>query len=113
MIKQDWMEIVAGHELVDALEIEQKSKIKFNSIGYDSNSLCKLQQNQANRGIIGIEIVKSMYGYSVRYDSGLQNFALLARSQELGGTFEGARQFAQNWVNQDKSRRYAWCRKGA
>jgi hypothetical protein len=46
----------------------------------------------------------------VRYDSGLQNFALLARSCELGGTLEAAEAFARAWVAEDPERRYAWTR---
>lgn len=111
MIKQDWMIIVAGHELVDAMEAEQKAKVKWGCGGYNSEQLCILQREQSARGIQGAEIVTSFHGYSVRYDSGLQNFGLLARSQELGGTLEAAEQFARHWVSQDASRRYAWRRK--
>lgn len=111
MIKQDWMIIIAGNAVVDAMEVEQKATVPFNGYGYESEALCRLQSRQASRGIIGVEIVKSMHGYSVRYDSGLQNFGLLAHAQDLGGTLEGAETFVKTWVEQDQSRRYAWRRK--
>lgn len=110
MIKQDWMVIVAGHELVDAMEAEQKATCRMGCGGYNSDDLSVYHRNQSACGIIGVEIVKSIHGSSVRYDSGMQNFGLLARSQELGGTLEAAEQFACNWVANDPDRRYAWRR---
>ena len=111
MIKQDWMIIVAGDALVDAMEVEQKATCRWGCGGYNSDDLAVYHRNQSARGIIGVEIVKSMHGHSVRYDSGMQNFGLLARSQELGGTYEAAEQYARTWVAKDPERRYAWCRK--
>jgi hypothetical protein len=111
MIKQDWMIIVAGHDLVDAMETEQKATCRFTGFGYNSDDLSVLQGEQSRRGIRGVEIVGCIGGYSVRYDSSLQNFGLLATSRDLGGTLESAEQFARNWVGQDTARRYAWRRK--
>jgi hypothetical protein len=111
MIKQDWMIIVAGHDLVDALEAKQKATCRWTGQGYDSNDISEMQRDESSRGIRGVELVKAIKGWSVRYDSGLQNFGLLARSQELGGTLEAAEQYARNWVAQDASRRYAWRRR--
>lgn len=111
MIKQDWMIIVAGNELVDALTAEQIARVPYGCGGFRSEELCVFQREQSARGITGVEVVKSFHGHSVRYDSGLQNFGLLARSQELGGTLEAAERFARDWVSQDASRRYAWRRR--
>ena len=41
---------------------------------YSSEPLCEWQRDVSRRGIVGAEIVESMYGWSVRYDSGLQNW---------------------------------------
>ncbi len=112
MIKQDWMIIVAGHNLVAAMEAEQKAKVRWTGCGYDSDELAVLQRDHSKRGIKGVEIVQSIKGNSVRYDSGLQNFGLLATSLDLGGTLEAAEQFACDWVAKDPTRRYAWRRKG-
>ena len=111
MIKQDWMIIVAGHDLVDAMEIEQKAKCRFNGFGYNSDDLAVLHREQSARRIQGVEIVGCIGGYSIRYDSGLQNFGLLASSRELGGTLEAAEKFASNWVSKDASCRYIWRRR--
>lgn len=113
MIKQDWMVIVAGEALVDAMSAEQKLRCRWTGGGYASDELCVLQREQAARGILGCEIVASNYGHSVRYDSGLQNFGLLAssRSGPLDGSLEHAERWAREWVAHDPTRRYAWRRK--
>jgi hypothetical protein len=113
MINQDWMTIVAGEALVDALQAETKARVPWGCGGYKSEPLCRLQGEQVARGIYGAEIVRSNYGCSVRYDSGLQNFGLLAssRSGYLDGTLEHAVAWATKWVAEDPARRYAWYRK--
>lgn len=113
MLKQDWMTIVAGEELVDALTAEQQALIPQDGQGYfKSEPLCRLQQEQAARGIVGAEIVRSVYGNSVRYDSGLQDFGLLASSRAgmLDGTLGDAIRWATEWVSRDPAKRYAWHR---
>ena len=94
------------------MKTEQKAKVRWTGLGYDSEELCALQRERSRRGIIGVEIVQSIHGQSVRYDSGLQNFGLVARSRDLpdGGSLEAAEEFCRNWVAQDASRRYAWRR---
>lgn len=113
MIKQDWMIIVAGHELVDAMSAEQIARVPYGCGGFKSEELCVLQREQAGRGIIGAEIVQSNYGCSVRYDSGLQNFGLLAssRTKQVDGTLADAERWVTNWVSKDPTRRYAWRRR--
>lgn len=108
MIKQAWMTIIAGEELVNAMEAEQKAKVEFTGFGYDSEQLCVLQGEQSRRGIIGVEIVCSMYGHSVRYDSGLANFGLVRSGK--GVSLENAEQWCRDWVAQDPTKRYAWRR---
>lgn len=113
MIKQAWMVIVAGEALVDSLTTEQLRRVPRTGAGFQSDALCALQREQAARGIVGAEIVCSNYGCSVRYDSGLQNFGLLAssRSRQLDGTLDHAERWVREWVAQDPGRRYAWRRK--
>lgn len=113
MIKQDWMTIIAGEQLVDQLTTETRARCQNTGAGFNSTQLCTLQREQAGRGITGAEIVVSNYGCSVRYDSGLQNFGLLAsaRAKQIDGTMEGAVAFAKAWVAKDPARRYAWHRK--
>lgn len=111
MIKQDWMIIVAGEKLVNDITAETKARCQFTGVGYNSDQLCLLQREHSSKGILGVEIVCSIYGHSVRYDSGLQGFGLLARSRDIGGTLEAAEAYCRNWVAQDTERRYAWRRK--
>lgn len=109
MIVQDWMVIVAGKDLLASMEAEQKATVADTGHGYESEALCRLQQRQAARGILGVEIVRSFYGHSVRYDSGLQNFGLVRSGRNV--SLEDAVQWAEKWVAEDPSRRYAWYRK--
>lgn len=109
MIKQDWMIIVAGEELVDRLSTEQVLRCRKGAYGYDSTDLVALQREQAGRGILGVEIVQSIYGQSVRYDSGLQNFGLVLAGK--GITLEEAEKWCRDWVAKDPQRRYAWRRR--
>lgn len=102
--------VVAGRELIAALDAEKKARCAHTGAGYNSDQLCTVQSEHAGRGILGAEVVCSRRGHSVRYDSGLQEFGLLARSQELGGTLEAAEAWVCNWVAQDPARRYAWRR---
>lgn len=107
------MIVVAGEALIDALEAEQRAKISQSEGYFKSEELCALQAEQSRRSIIGVEIVESNYGCSIRYDSGLQNFSLLAGSRDgtLDGSLSDAERFAKEWVARDSDRRYAWRRK--
>lgn len=113
MMRQSWMIIVAGDKLVDEMSEERKARCQWTGYGYNSDQLCQLQCEQAARGIIGAEIVMSAYGCSVRYDSGLQGFGLLAssRAKQVDGTLEDAERWVKEWVAKDPTKRYAWRRK--
>lgn len=91
--------IIAGHDVREAIEAEQAQ-----------GELCRTQEAQAKRGILGAQLVRSMFGWSVRYDSGLQNWDLLASSRrgQLDGSFKAAVEWAERWAAQDPTRRYAW-----
>lgn len=96
-------------------KISKERRVSKNAAGYfNSEQLCKLQIEQDCRGIIGANLIKTIYGWSVRYDSGLQNFGVLAsaRCKEIDGSLEAAISWARNWVAQDPHLRYAWMRKG-
>lgn len=102
--------VIAGNELIISLDAEKKARCTWTGYGYNSDQLCQVQSDHSARGIEGAEVVPSIYGHSVRYDSGLQNFGLLARSQELGGTLEGAETWVRDWCARAPQRRYAWRR---
>lgn len=103
--------LVAGAVLYEKLREEKRNTIPQNAAGYfESESLCRLQVQRANRGILGATLVLSMYGWSVRYDSGLQNFGLIAscRCGMLDGSLQMAEEFCRKWVAADPERRYAY-----
>lgn len=113
MYKQDWMIIEGGHDLVDVLTAARDANISRNARGFDSEQLCALQVREAGQGVLGVELVESAYGWTVRYDSGLQNWGLLAsaRSGQLDGSLDDARRYALAWLAEDPKNRYAWRRK--
>jgi hypothetical protein len=69
----------------------------------DSESLCAHQREMANRGYRGAEIVQTIRGWSLRYDSGLQDWGLIERGLTSWGEAVAA---AQRWQSQDPDRRY-------
>lgn len=115
MIKQNWMLIIAGENLVDAMTAETKAHCEWTGRGYRSDDVCTLQREHAAKNIVGAEVIVTSMGCSVRYDSGLQNFGLLAGSKSgmLDGSLGHAEQWAREWVSKDPARRYAWRRKMA
>lgn len=106
------MQFIAGQELWDNLQAEKRAKVPAGQYPgtFESTALCALQVAQAQRGILGVQLIESIYGWSVRYDSGIQNFGIIAGSRrgDLNGSFEAAAQFAKTWVAQDPAKRYAW-----
>lgn len=97
--------IIAGQDVYDA---QQQRKHDAMGNKRDSEWLCQWQQIEARNGIVEAEIVKSIYGYSVRHASGLQNFSLIAscRRGQLDGTLDAAIAFAKGWQSADPTRRY-------
>jgi hypothetical protein len=75
---------------------------------YASEPLCRWQASEGRFGILEIEIVESVYGYSVRYASGLMNFGLLAakRMGNTDGSLTAAMEFCRKWQAADPERRY-------
>jgi hypothetical protein len=101
------MIIVAGQAVYDRLQEERRSRVS------QGESLPGVQEKQFASGFLGAEIVESNYGFSVRHDTGLMNWGLIAssRSKEVDGTVEDAERAARDWVARDPDRRYAWRRK--
>ena len=103
------MNIVVGQELYAKLQAEKAERVAKAGEFYSSEPLCEWQREVSRRGILGAHIVQSMYGFSVRYDSGLQNFGILHASRGAADpSREAAIDFAKAWVAQDPSRRYVW-----
>ncbi len=110
---------VAGHELFAAVQAERAGALEaqhaVRRAGHVSDRLVEVQVEQSRRGIRGARLVHTDYGWSVRADSGLQDFALLAsaRRKQVDGTLEDAERFAKEWVAADPAHRYAWRDAGA
>ena len=107
------MNFVAGKEVWDGLVAEKEATVSRNPQGfYASRELIALQSRQHTLGYRGVQLVESLYGWTVRADSGLDSFNLLAgaRSGALDGTWESAVMWAQAWCRELPTHRYAWYR---
>lgn len=83
--------VIAGQELADKLRDER--------LNLNGKDLCQWQVEVSRRGIIEIEIVQSLYGYSVRYASGLQEWGLLRPARGAkDNSLEAAKKFCVDWV---------------
>jgi hypothetical protein len=104
----------ANFKVVAGLETATRYDAELEMMrGNSDNDLCAAQRRQAQAGREGVEICPSIYGWSVRYDSGLQNFELVASCRygtSVDGTRTDAIRFATEWVNQSPKTRYAWMR---
>jgi hypothetical protein len=59
---------------------------------------------------VGAEIVVTIYGYGLRYASGLQGFGIIASAQSLG-TLDRAIAYAQEWAASEPAKtRYVFIR---
>ncbi|MYM92675.1 hypothetical protein [Duganella vulcania] len=105
--------VFAGKEVHAEMEAEA-NRIAPLQLGLrDSEVLSRLQKSQSKRGYIGVELVNSAYGWSVRYDSGTRDFGLLAgaRRGNIDGSLKSAIDWATRWVEEDPAHRYASGRK--
>lgn len=102
------IQIIAGQKLHASIEAQRDATVPKSGAYFQSEPLCEFHHSLDRRGILGAQLVKSIYGWSVRYDSGLQNFGIIAgsRSGQLDGTYEDAVRYAQYWVDLDPTRRY-------
>lgn len=102
--------VTAGQRLYARMKAEQEVVVLRNAGRYDSEDLCRLQEARSRLGIVGAKLIASNHGWYLRYDSGLQDFGIIAcgRHGHLDGTYAHAAHYAKNWVAADPARRYAW-----
>lgn len=107
--------IVIGQQVHAALMAERERLVPHSKRPglehcYESKPLCQWQSDVHYRGYRGAELVKSIYGWSVRSDSGMENFCLIysSRAGQVDGTFEDAVRAAQEWVDENPGKRYVW-----
>lgn len=103
---------IAGESVFNAAQAEREAVMAKCEVPFGhgrSEVLCRVQSQQAARGLTGAHIVRSMYGFSVRYDSGLQNFALLRAARGSSDpSLAAAIRFCADWVAQSPQHRYAY-----
>lgn len=106
-LSPEWFTVIAGQTVVDAIGARRPTGTE------PDRELCRRQEQEHSEGFEGVEVGPSMYGWSVRYDSGLNGFNLVASSRygSLDGTRADAIRFATEWVSKNPARRYAWIRK--
>jgi hypothetical protein len=105
--------VVVGQGVAAALDAEKASLPRgFHPGTFASEPLCAWQREVHARGFRDVELVQSVYGWSVRSGTGLENFALLASSRagQVDGSYEDALRWATKWCADSPERRYAWRR---
>lgn len=99
------LKFIAGEEVWNLLQAEKIQKVSQNAKGFNSRELIILQGEWSRRGIIGAELVESsMRGWTLRYDSGIQNWSIIAADMAKGEVIE----YAIKWVAMDPSHRYVY-----
>lgn len=94
--------------IIAGKEVQDRYLAILNGAG-NSEELCKRQERASREGITEAELVKSMYGWSLRYASGLNDFGLIARARETGATWAKAVEYAKEWQAKDPERRFVTC----
>ena len=109
-------EIIAGQRVLDALDAERAAQCVPSSKYpgcFDSESLCTWQRSVHRRGFEGAELCKTIFGWSVRSDTGLDDFQVLAghRDGQLpNAAREQAAAWAVKWQAERPEHRYVTCR---
>jgi hypothetical protein len=98
--------VIAGNPTKWDREMHDLSKHPKNPRDPDS-ALVRLQVDQHARGRRGARPCKSIYGWSVRSDTGLDNMELLAsaRRGDLDGSLEAALAWGIAWAENDPENR--------
>lgn len=97
MLNTKWYVLIAGNP---TKWDEETENLLDNG---DTKGLVSLQENQAARGRLSAHLIRSIYGWTVRYASGLQNFGLLYASQS--SDIRKAVEFGVEWANKDPENR--------
>lgn len=90
--------VIAGQVAYDAEQAMLDAVAPLTHGLRDSEALSRYQTGA--RSAIPAEIVKSIYGWSLRYASGVQGFSLIASARQgsLDGTYDAAVAAAHKWV---------------
>lgn len=105
----DFRHVFAGKEAFDRWEADKQANVPNFGGLYDSDALCAFQGKQADQGRRGCKVDESIYGWTLRYDSGLQNHRIILATGS--DDLDNAMEEAKRWVAQDPKNRYAWISK--
>src|SRR5258706_10414503 len=105
-------EVFFGQDVRDTLDAE-RAKCCVASKRYpgcfESDSLCAWQSEVHQRGFRGAQLCETIFGWSVRSDTGLDNFRILAGHRDgalPNATKEQALAWAQEWQAERPNHRY-------
>lgn len=103
MLNTERVMLLAGNPEPWDEEIRKKSRRGSASNTFNSEDLCELQIKQSSRGRLSAHLVLSMYGWTVRYASGLQGFSILYSSRNKDP--KQAYDWGVRWTNEDPDKR--------
>jgi hypothetical protein len=99
MLNTEHFVLLAGNS--DKWDEETQRRVKA------GESLPNVQINQHGRGRCSIQLVETIYGWSIRYASGLNGFGILWGSRMAGRkvTRDEAIEWGKRWVAEDPGHR--------
>jgi hypothetical protein len=103
MLNTEHFILLAGNPHAWDEEIRQRCRSGSVAGTFQSQDLCSLQVEQAGRGRLSAHLVLSIYGWSVRYASGLQDFGILRRADSFDPA--SALYWGCQWVSVDPDSR--------
>ena len=98
-------EILFGQEVWERETARIAATVPSTGLGYNSEALCRAQ---IASDVTAAHIVKTIYGHSLRYASGLQNFGIIARFPPGEPSLQQALDYARTWQAADPTRRYVY-----
>lgn len=109
-VRGPWV-IVVGTDVEKSLQMDKLSRVPLvdHPPGcFESEPLCQWQADKHAQGYACCVLQPTIYGWSVRAQSGLDGFAILAgvRSGELDGSLDSAVRWARAWCAQFPARRH-------
>jgi hypothetical protein len=108
MLNTEAFVVLAGNSAPWDGEIRARCAPGIHEGTFESEGLCKVQEDQWARGRRGARLHRTMYGWSVRHDSGLENWGILYSQRHLPEserTLAAAVAFGTAWVNEDPEHR--------
>jgi len=109
MLNTEHFTLLAGDPTAWDNEVRERCQPGKQPGTFASADLCQVQVDQARRGRLEAELVRSVYGWTVRYASGLQGRAIIYRTGEHSPAL--ALKLGREWVDRDPANRSMFVRK--